>query len=64
MLTKTKKDVRIPRGQWEKLKKNPNFADMIELLEDQADLEAAKQVRGRDLSLDEYLKKRGIRSRT
>jgi hypothetical protein len=64
MLTKTKSHIRIPRRQWEKLKKNPNFADMIELLEDQADLEAAKQVRGRDLSLDEYLKKRGIRSRT
>lgn len=56
MLTKT--HVRIPRHEWEKMKKNPAFSEAIELLEDIADLEAAKQVRGKDLTLDQYFAKR------
>lgn len=62
MLTKTKLFVKIPRDEWEGLKKNPNFAELIEMLEDQTDLEDAKQVGGKDITLQNYLKKRGIRS--
>jgi hypothetical protein len=62
MLTRTKTDVRIPRKEWEKMKKNPAFSEAIELLEDIADLEAAKHVRGRDTTLNQYLKKRGLRN--
>lgn len=62
MLTKTKNDVRISRRDWEKLRKNPNFTDLIELLEDERDLQEAKRVRGKDLTLQQYLTKRGIRN--
>lgn len=62
MLTKSKTNVRIPRREWERLKKNPSFGDLIELLEDRADLEAAKKARGKDMSLTHYLTKRGIRN--
>ena len=60
MLTKTKSDIRIPLKEWERLKKSPNFSELIELLEDREDLEAAKRTRGKDMTLAEYLKKRGI----
>lgn len=60
MVTKTKKDVRIPRREWEQMKKNPIFSEAIELLEDIADLEAAKKVHGKDLTLAQYLRKRGL----
>ena len=62
MLIKTKKEIRIPRKEWERLKKSPNFSELIELLEDRQDLISAKRVRGKDMTLAEYLKKRGIRS--
>jgi len=62
MLTKTKKDVRIHRRDWERLRKNPQFSELIELLEDRNDLQAAKRSRGKDLSLSQYLKQRGIRN--
>lgn len=60
MLTKTKKHVQIPRDEWEKMKENPAIGDTLELLEDIADLEIAKKVKGADLTLEEYLKKRGL----
>ncbi|HEX9829236.1 MAG TPA: hypothetical protein VGB10_03410 [Bacteroidota bacterium] len=60
MLTKTKSDVRIPRKEWEKMKANPAFSEAIELLEDIADLETATHTRGKDVTLKQYLKKRGI----
>lgn len=59
-LTKTKSHVKIARSDWEKMKKNPALSDAIELLEDIADLEKAKKVSGKGISLDKYLKKRGI----
>lgn len=61
MLTKTKKEIRIPRKDWEKLRANPVFTDLIELLEDREDLMKAKRVRGKDLTFGQYLAKRGIR---
>ena len=64
MLTKTNKDVRIPRKEWDILKRNPSFANLIELLEDQESLERAKLEPGNDITLDQYLKKRGIRDRS
>ncbi len=64
MLTKDRSYVRIPRKEWEKLRSIPTFAEAIELLEDQTDLLAAKRINGKDISLKEYLKKRGIRSNT
>lgn len=57
MLTKTKTAVHIPRKEWEKMKKNPAFSEALELLEDIADLEAAKSVKGKDLTLSQYLQK-------
>ena len=62
MLTKSKNHVRIPRKDWERLKKNPQFSHLIELLEDRADLEAAKRVGGKEMTLNQYLTKRGIRN--
>ena len=62
MLTKTKTSVHIPRKEWESLRENPLFGDLIELLEDRKDLEEAKQVKGKDISLDDYLAKRGIQN--
>ncbi|MBI3006255.1 MAG: hypothetical protein HYY49_12690 [Ignavibacteriales bacterium] len=62
MLTKTRSKVQIPRREWEELRKNPVFADLIELLEDQHDLAAARKVTGKDVELNQYLKNRGIRS--
>ncbi len=64
MLTKNKSYIKIPRKEWEALKKIPTFGEIIELLEDQADLLAARRKNGKDISLTEYLKKRGIRSNT
>jgi hypothetical protein len=63
MLTKTRNEVRIPLAEWNSLKKNPVFGDLVELLEDRDDLKVAKKVRGKSLTLDEYLEKRGIRDR-
>ncbi len=62
MLTKTKKHIQIPREEWEKMKKNPAFSDAIELLEDISDLEKAKKVKGKNLTLEQYLKKRGLQN--
>lgn len=64
MLTKTTTEVRIPIKEWEKLKKNPSFTDLIEMLEDRAALREAKQVRGKDITLNRYLEKRGLRNHT
>jgi hypothetical protein len=63
MLTKTRTEVRIPLAEWNSLKKNPAFGDLVELLEDRDDLKAAKKVHGKSLTLNEYLEKRGIRDR-
>jgi len=62
MLTKTKKHIQIPREEWERMKENPAFSDAIELLEDISDLEKAKKVKGKDLTLDKYLKKRDLQN--
>ena len=62
MITKTKTEVRISRRDWEKLRKNPSFIELIELLEDREDLEQAKRVRGKEVTLQRYLEKRGIRN--
>jgi hypothetical protein len=62
MITKTKNTVRISRKEWERMKKNPTLSEAVELLEDIADFEAAKRSHGKDMTLKQYLKKRGIRS--
>ncbi len=62
MITKSKSDVRISRKNWERLRKNPNFSELVELLEDQTDLETAKKIRGKDLTPSQYLAKRGIQN--
>jgi hypothetical protein len=59
-LIKTKTHVKIPRNDWEKMKKNPVLSETIELLEDISDLEKAKKVIGKSISLEQYLKKRGL----
>ncbi len=61
-LTKTKSHVKIKRKDWEKMKSNPALGEAIELLEDISDLEKAKSVRGRSVSIQQYLKKRGLHS--
>lgn len=62
MLTKTKKQIQIPRDEWDKMKTNPAFSDVLELLEDISDLEKAKKEKGKDLTLDEYLDKRELQN--
>ena len=62
MLTKTKKQIQIPRDEWDKMKTNPAFSEVLELLEDMSDLEKAKKIKGKDLTLDEYLTKRELQN--
>ena len=59
-IIKTKKQVKIQASDWEKLKKNPVMSEAIELLEDISDMEKAIKVRGKSLTLEQYLTKRGI----
>ena len=59
-ISKTKKQVKIATSDWEKLKKNPVMSETIELLEDISDLEKAKKVRGKNLTIEQYLRKRGL----
>ncbi|MBA4407234.1 hypothetical protein C0389_08175 [bacterium] len=59
-LTKTKSHVKIARSDWEKMKKNPALSETIELLEDISDMEKAKKNQDKCISLEQYLKKRGI----
>jgi len=42
------------------MKKNPALSEAIELLEDISDLEEAKKVRGKSITIEQYLKKRGL----
>ncbi len=51
-ITKTKSHIKIARSDWEKLKKNPATSDTIELLEDMSDLEKARKVAGKSISLE------------
>ena len=50
------------REKWEKMKKNPAFSEAVELLEDMAELDKAKRVKGKSLTLEQYLKKRGLQN--
>ncbi len=59
-IIKTKKQIKIQTSDWEKLKKNPVMSETIELLEDISDLEKAKKVRGKSLTVEQYLTKRGL----
>lgn len=59
-ITKTKSHVKISRGDWEKMKKNPAISETIELPEDISDLEKAKKNQGKAISLEQYLKTRNI----
>jgi hypothetical protein len=59
-ITKTKSHVKISRSDWEKMNKNPALCETIELLEDISDFEKAKKNQGKTISLEQYLKKRGI----
>ena len=61
-LVKTKTHVKIPRKDWEKMKKNPVLNEAIELLEDISDLEKAKSIRGKGVTIAQYMKKRGIQN--
>jgi hypothetical protein len=61
-LIKTKHQVTIARRDWEKMKTNPAVSEAIELLEDISDLENAKKVHGKSLSIEQYKKRRGIQS--
>lgn len=62
MLTKTKKQIQIPKDEWDKMKTNPAFCDVLELLEDISDLEKAKKVKGKDLTLNDYIAKRELQN--
>jgi len=60
ILKKTKKQIKIVSGDWDKMRKNPVLSEAIELLEDISDLEKAKKARGRSITIEQYLKKRGL----
>ena len=62
-LIKTKTHIKIARSDWENMKKNPVLNEAIELLEDISDLEEAKKVRGKSLTIEQYLKKRGLQNK-
>ncbi len=57
IIQKTKSHVKIALSDWEKMKSNHVLSETIELLEDISDLEKAKKVQGRGISLEQYLKK-------
>ncbi|HEX9741136.1 MAG TPA: hypothetical protein VGA29_10210 [Ignavibacteriaceae bacterium] len=59
-LQKTKTHIKIAKTDWEKMKKNPVVAEVLELLEDISDLKKAKKVRGKSFTIEKYLKKRGL----
>lgn len=59
-LVKTRTHVKISRKDLEEMKKNPILNDAIELLKDISDLERAKKIRGKAVSIEQYLKKRGL----
>ncbi|MDP1676859.1 MAG: hypothetical protein Q8L88_08305 [Bacteroidota bacterium] len=59
-LTKTKSHIKIKRKDWESMKTNPALSEAIELLEDISDLEKAKNIRGKSVTIQQYLKKRGL----
>ncbi len=59
-LTKTKSHIKINRKDWEKMKTNPALSEAIELLEDISDLEKAKKIHGKNLTIQQYMKKRGL----
>jgi hypothetical protein len=61
MIKKSKSAVRISRDDWEKMRKNPVLSETVEILEDISDLKSAKNKKGKDLTLEQYLKKRGLR---
>jgi hypothetical protein len=61
-IIKTKRNVTIARKDWEKLRANPVLTEAIELFEDISDLAEAKKVRGKTITISQYLKKRGIQS--
>ncbi|MFZ1290132.1 MAG: hypothetical protein WAR79_08575 [Melioribacteraceae bacterium] len=60
MITRNKKLVQIPRKDWDKMKENPTFSEVIELLEDISDLEEARKVKGKELTLEQYILKREL----
>ncbi|HOJ19236.1 MAG: hypothetical protein GX452_14135 [Ignavibacteriales bacterium] len=60
MITKSKKNIRITTEKWAQLKKSPALTDALELLEDISDLEKAKKEKGKSLTIDQYLAKRGL----
>ena len=57
-LVKTRTHVKISRKDLEEMKKNPILNDAIELLKDISDLERAKKIRGKAVSIEQYLKNR------
>lgn len=59
-LKKTKTHIKISKSDWEKMKTNPALKETLELLEDISDLEEAKKTKGKSLTIDQYLKKRGL----
>ena len=61
-LVKTKMHVKIRRKDWEDMKKNPILNEAIELLEDISDLEKAKKIRGKTVTIEQYLKKRDLQN--
>jgi hypothetical protein len=60
MITKSKSGIKISRKEWENMRNNPVFSDTIELLEDIADYKSAKNTKGKDLTVEQYLEKRGL----
>ena len=59
-LNKSKSHIKIDRRDWEKMKNNPVLKETIELLEDISDLEEAKKMRGKSVTLEQYIKKHGL----
>ena len=54
---KTKTHIKIARNDWEIMKNNPALSEAMELLEDISDIEKAKKVRSKSLTIEQYLNK-------
>jgi len=61
ILTKTKSHIKINRKDWKSMKTNPALSEAIELLEDISDLEKAKKIHGRSVTIKTYLVNRQIK---
>lgn len=64
MVLVDKKQVTITRKTWDILKKDKDYKELLEIIEETAELERAKKDSKYFLKIDDYLKQREIQERS